>query len=651
MKITTTILCLIALILLGCNKAPNKQTVANKTEAAPPVNAQHSFQTYSAEALFNTTAYVMANSEGFAISNDDNTLLISSDDTGIFNAYSLNLDSAELTQLTRSANSAIFAESYFPNDNRFLYTADNGGDELNHIWVQELDGKALDLTPTANTKALFLGWSGDQARFYLLTNERDPKSFDLYAYNADDYHRELIFQNDNALSISAISKDGQWLAAVEPRTSADANIYLKNLTTDEDAKLITPHQGNIKYGVYSFTPDSQQLVISTDEHGEFYQAWLYDLASAKKQAYETAQWDVSFVGFSQTGRYKYSGINQDAETKIKLTDITTGKDVELPNLPAGNIMNVRFSSDDKKIAFLLNGDTSPSDVYTMNIGDTAKRLTYALNEEIDQANLVEAQIIRYKSFDGTEIPSTLYKPKQASAKNKVPAIVFVHGGPGGQTRKGYSALIQHLVNHGYAVLGANNRGSSGYGKSFFHMDDKAHGEGDLQDIVWGRKYLESLEWVDKDSIGVMGGSYGGFMVAAALAFEPEVFDVGINIFGVTNWVRTLKSIPPWWESYKEALYDEMGDPATDEERHKRISPLFHAQNITKPLLVVQGANDPRVLQVESDELVAAVKENNVPVEYVLFPDEGHGFLIKANRIKASNAYVEFLNTYLKKTEK
>ena len=212
------------------------------------------------------------------------------------------------------------------------------------------------------------------------------------------------------------------------------------------------------------------------------------------------------------------------------------------------------------------------------------------------------------------------------------------------------AKRQTILPHGYAILGANNRGSSGYGKTFFHLDDKRHGEDDLQDIVYGRKYLESLDWVDADKIGIIGGSYGGYMVAAALAFEPEAFDVGINIFGVTNWVRTLKSIPPWWEAAKKRLYDELGDPATDEERLRRISPLFHADNIVRPLLVVQGANDPRVLQVESDELVAAVQANEVPVEYVIFPDEGHGFRKRTNRITASEAYVEFLDTYLNPSE-
>jgi dipeptidyl aminopeptidase/acylaminoacyl peptidase len=262
--------------------------------------------------------------------------------------------------------------------------------------------------------------------------------------------------------------------------------------------------------------------------------------------------------------------------------------------------------------------------------------------------LVEASVVRYPSFDGLQIPGVLYRPRTANAAKPAPALVLVHGGPGGQSRRGYSALIQHLVNHGYAVFAANNRGSSGYGKTFFHMDDKRHGEVDLQDIVHARRYLETLDWVDRERIGIMGGSYGGYMVAAALAFEPEAFDVGVDIFGVTNWSRTLSSIPPWWEAFREALYDEMGDPATDAERHRRISPLFHAQNIRRPLLVVQGANDPRVLKVESDELVAAVRANNVPIDYVIFPDEGHGFLRKENRITASDAYVRFLDQHLRR---
>ena len=209
-------------------------------------------------------------------------------------------------------------------------------------------------------------------------------------------------------------------------------------------------------------------------------------------------------------------------------------------------------------------------------------------------------------------------------------------------------MIQHLVNHGYGLLAVNNRGSGGYGKTFKHMDDRKHGDVDLRDCVFGRKHLEGLDWVDAKRIGIIGGSYGGFMVVAALAIDPEAFDVGIDIFGVTNWLRTLKNIPPWWEAFRTYLYAEMGDPATDEERLRKISPLFHAKNIVRPLLVIQGANDPRVLKAESDEIVKAARANGVPVEYVVFPDEGHGFLKKENRIKASASFVKFLKKHLSK---
>ena len=207
-------------------------------------------------------------------------------------------------------------------------------------------------------------------------------------------------------------------------------------------------------------------------------------------------------------------------------------------------------------------------------------------------------------------------------------------------------MIQHLVNHGYALYQINNRGSSGYGKTFYHLDDLKHGEADLGDVVASRDFLASYDWIDGDRVGIIGGSYGGYMVAAALAFEPEAFEVGINIFGVTNWLRTLESIPPWWGAFRDALYAELGDPATDTDRLTAISPLFHAENIVKPLLVVQGANDPRVLQVESDELVAKVRANDVPVRYVLFEDEGHGFRKRVNRITASEAYLQFLEQHL-----
>jgi len=212
---------------------------------------------------------------------------------------------------------------------------------------------------------------------------------------------------------------------------------------------------------------------------------------------------------------------------------------------------------------------------------------------------------------------------------------------------GYSGFTQFLVNHGYAVYSINNRGSSGYGKTFFMMDDRKHGEGDLDDCVWSKKFLAATGYVDPARIGIIGGSYGGYMTLAALTFRPQEFAVGVDIFGVANWVRTLQSIPPYWESQRKALYTELGDPSTDEAYLKKISPLFHASEIRKPLLVLQGANDPRVLKVESDEIVAAAKTNGVPTEYVVFDDEGHGFRKKENQNKGYRAILDFLDQHLK----
>ena len=355
---------------------------------------------------------------------------------------------------------------------------------------------------------------------------------------------------------------------------------------------------------------------------------------------------MSYVSYSPSGRYRVSGTNVDASTLVSVVDRVTGESIDLSHLPLGDVRQVRFNRDESAIAFGLNSDTAPYDVYLMSLDGAPRQLTQATNPDIDSRHLVDGEVVRFESYDGLQIPGILYRPKTATAEQPVPAMVSVHGGPGGQSRKGYSASIQHLVNHGYAVFRINNRGSSGYGKTFFHLDDQSHGEADLGDVVASKEFLSSMPWIDGERIGIMGGSYGGYMVAAALAFEPDVFDVGINIFGVTNWVRTLKAIPAWWGSFRRSLYVELGDPNTDEERLRRISPLFHAQQISKPLLVVQGANDPRVLQVESDELVAAVRANDVPVEYLLFDDEGHGFRKRDNRIEASEAYLTFLQTYL-----
>jgi dipeptidyl aminopeptidase/acylaminoacyl peptidase len=647
MSITRHLWGLAAITLLwGCGEsAPPPEPVPAPEPSEASAGPEK--EPYSARTFFETTSYTLAGDNAWSA--DGTKLLIGSNETGTFNVYAMAVDGSSTTPLTDSTESAHRPVSWFPDDDRVLYTADKGGDELNHVYVREASGETRDLTPGDGLKAIFGGWSETGDTFFILTTERDPAAWDIYEYSAKDYSRKLIFENDGAWLPAGGTRDGRYFALLRMNSSADNDIFLVDLSSESREPVhITPHEGDISFRVYEFTPDNRSLVFGTNEHSEFVQAWTYDMASGEKKPLIEADWDVSYVTYSPSGRYRVSGVNEDARMNVTVLDTTTDQEVKLPGLPDGDRNQVRFSPDETRVALMVGTDTSPNDIYVVNRGSgEAARLTVAANPEIDESDLVTTEVVRYRSYDGLEIPGILYRPKTASAESPVPALVWVHGGPGGQSRTGYSATLQHLVNHGYAILAANNRGSSGYGKTFFHMDDKKHGEADLDDIVEARNYLAGLDWVDESRIGIIGASYGGYMVGAALAFRPEVFEVGINIFGVMNWLRTLESIPPWWEAQRKSLYDELGDPATDGARLRRISPLFHAENIEVPLLVVQGANDPRVLQVESDEIVAAVRKNEVPVEYIVFEDEGHGFSQTENRITASDAYVSFLDRYLR----
>ncbi|HEX7177729.1 MAG TPA: S9 family peptidase [Pyrinomonadaceae bacterium] len=632
----------VALVAVGFAATPAPAQKKHHESAKSPASARKVRQ-YTIEQFMDTVRL-----GGASFSPDEKQILFSSNKTGIFNVYTVPTTGGEAKQLTTSEKESTFSVSYFPTDTRFIYSYDRGGNENSHLYLRELDGTERDLTPGDKTKANFLGWSHDRKSFFFSTNERDPKYFDTFEMNIADMKPTLVFKNEVGYSLADISNDKRYIAFVKPgESTADSDIFLYDMQKKE-MKKITPHTGEISYSPESFDPQSKSLYFTTDEGGEFAYLKRYDLATGKSEVVERANWDISGAYFSRNGKYRVTVLNEDARTVIKIYDTATGKLVPLPKLPGGDITGVNIAPSESRMAFYLNGDRSPSNLYVYDFATKkATRLTNSLNPQIDAADLVEAENIRYKSFDGMEIPGILYKPHGASAASKAPAIVLVHGGPGGQARRGYKAQVQFLVNHGYAVLDVNNRGSSGYGKTFFTADDRKHGREPLWDVVEAKKYLTATGWVDEKKIGIMGGSYGGYMVLAALAFKPEEFAVGVDIFGVSNWVRTLQSIPPYWEAQRKALYKEIGDPATQLEMLRAASPLFHADKIRRPLIVLQGKNDPRVILPESDEIVEAVKKNGVPVEYVVFDNEGHGFTKKANEIRASQAILEFLDKHLK----
>ena len=583
---------------------------------------------------------------GASFSADESRLLFSTNKSGIWNAYSMPVAGGDWTPVTQSATDNNYAVAYFPADDRALVTRDQGGNELNHLYVIQADGSEKDLTPGENLKADFLGFTADGSAFHVTSNERDPKFFDVYRYDATTYERTRVYENKDGLEPGVVSLDGNWLALGQSNTTNDSDLHVVQLATGKATK-VSAHEGQAQFTAQDFSPDGQWLYYTANDQGEFAQLRRVKLGSWAHEPVRSADWDIVSAYFSKGGKYLAVATNVDGSTGVKLYDAATGAEQPLPELPAGEIRGLRIADSEKRLAFYLNGDRQPNDLYLLELGGEAKQLTTSLNPAIDEADLVDSSVVRFKSFDGMEVPNILWKPHQATADAKAPALVWVHGGPGGQTPRAHSATIQYLVNHGYVVLGINNRGSSGYGKTFFAADDGKHGREPLWDTIEAKKHLQSLDYVDGDRIGIIGGSYGGYMTLAALAFKPGEFKVGVNIFGVSNWLRTLESIPPYWESFRKALYQEIGNPETQRDFLVETSPLFHADKINVPLMVLQGANDPRVIQPESDEIVAAVRKNGVPVEYVLFADEGHGFSKKKNQIEGWGKILAFLDQHLK----
>ncbi|GAA4372369.1 S9 family peptidase [Hymenobacter koreensis] len=612
-----------------------------QAQANKPGPDQKMTRRYTIEQFMNTTKL-----NGRAFSPDEQQVLFSSNQTGIYNLYTVPVKGGKPTAVTTSTTESIYPAAWLP-DGRIVYRHDQGGNENYHLYVREANGQERDLTPGDKLRADFGRWRRDGKAFYVLTNERDPKFMDLYRYDVPSLQRTLIYQNTQGLDPVVASDDERYVVLQKTNTTLDSDVYLYRTDTKE-TKPLTAHQGNMANTPMDFDPKSRYLYATTDDGSDFSYVVRYDLNTGKRETVEKANWDVVYTYFSRTGKYRVTGINEDGRTTMRLYDAATNKLVELPAPPAGVITGLTFSPSDRRMAYFVNGDRSPSDLYVYDFNNKAtKRLTNCLNPAINPADLVDTRTIRYQSFDGMAIPALLYAPQWAKPGGvKLPAVVEVHGGPGGQSTPNYSALSQYLVNNGYVVLRVNNRGSSGYGKAFYAADDRKHGREPLWDCIAAKKYLASLGYVDTSRVAIMGGSYGGYMTLAALAFTPKRFAAGVDIFGVSNWVRTLQSIPPYWESMRKALYEEIGDPTTEMERLKATSPLFHADKIERPLLVIQGENDPRVIKPESDDMVAAIKKKGGSVEYVVFPDEGHGFAKRANEMKAYETTLSFLNKHL-----
>ena len=601
---------------------------------------QNNIEQYSIETLMSNNR-----SSGGYFSKDASKLIYSSDKSGIFNIYEVDLKTNEETQLTDSEDESFFSRGYSPSTDEVIYSADIGGNENSHIYIIR-DGKSIDLTPGKNTKASFFGWTNDELEMYVISNYRDARFFDLYKIDIETLDSKMVFKNDRGYNLNSISNNDNYLVLSLNISRSEQKLFLYDVKSKQQVE-ISNQVAN--FSGQNFDKNDENYFYTTNYDSEFYYLMSYNLKNGERKIVFETDWDVAFSYLSKNNSYRVIAVNEDAQNKLTITNMSDQSNLNLIGFENMNINSVGFSDDEKILRVSAGSPNSPGDIYTYELStNKLNKITSNLNSKVNPNDLVNAEVVRYKSFDGLEIPAILYKPHQANKFNKVPALVWVHGGPGGQSRVGYRALIQYLVNHGYAILAVNNRGSSGYGKTFYALDDQNHGEDDLQDCVWGKKWLQDQDYINPDKIGIIGGSYGGFMTMAAMTFEPEEFKVGVNIYGVTNWIRTLRSIPAYWESTRKSLYKEMGDPYTEDSlRLYNISPLFHAKNIKNPVLVLQGANDPRVLQIESDEMVQEARNAGAYVEYVLFDDAGHGFIKKEQQIEGNEKILTFLENYLK----
>ena len=628
MKRYTLAIAAFSLLLAGCN-----------SESAAPKTVQQ----YSAEQLYNNKSI-----NGAAFNTSETKILAGANISGINNVYELSVADTTMAPLTHSVKESFYPVDYLPGSTKYLYSADQGGNENSHIYLQSPgDSAAKDITPWMGSANSVFGWAADKKSIYVSSNKRNPKFFDIWKADTTTWNFVPFFQDDSGYTVNNISKSERYIALSRSITTDKNDLYLYDSKSKTTKRISNDNEAN--WNCTGFEKNDSIMYYITNDGSEFTYLMKYNINSGAAEKMYSTNWDVGSMQLSENEKYHTIFINEDGKNKVLLFDRATNKPVDFPEIKDGDVKSVLISPSEKNMLLTVGSSRSPDNLYSYNFETkTLKQLTQTLNKEVNVNDMVSAEVIRFKSFDGKEIPAIYYKPLTASTNNKVPALLWIHGGPGGQSRIGFSNAIQHLVNHGYAVLAVNNRGSSGYGKTFYKLDNKDHSNGDLNDCVWAKKWLQQQDYIDTAKIGIEGGSYGGCMVLGALAFHPNEFKVGVDQFGVANWIRTLRSIPPYWESFKKALYDEMGDPNTaDSVRLKNISPLYNYQKINKPLLVFQGMNDVRVLPIESKEIVEGVKKNNVPVEYITYPNEGHGFTKKENQITTANKTLEFLDKYLK----
>lgn len=564
--------------------------------------------------------------------------------TGVPQVWSVAVDGGWPDQLT-FATERVSALAYSPRSPRLAFTMDSGGNEREQIYLLSEDGsQVIALTDEPEVFHHLGRWSPDGRLLAFSSNGRQANFFDIYVQETTPpYDRRQVLVGENIHRPGPWSPDGRLLVVERQRGMFDNDLLLLDIASGE-ARHITPHEGEAYYGSVHFAPDGQGLYLVTSQGRDFQAPAYLDLASGQMQILADVPWDIELAALCPHGRHLAYTVNAGGWSQLVVQDLSAGTDVPLPPLPRGVVESMCWSPMGDRLACDVHGPDKPLDVWTLSVdAGQVQRVTHSSPAGIGAHTFVEPRLVHYPSFDDLDIPAWLYLPRGGTPGKQTPVVVYVHGGPESQTRPGFSAVYQYFLHRGYAILAPNVRGSTGYGKTWSHLDDVRRRLDAVSDLEYGARWLQESGYVDPRRIAVVGASYGGFMVLSTLARQPELWAAGVDIMGIANFETFLLNTAPWRRRLREVEY---GSLEHDLDFLREISPLYHAHRIQAPLMVIHGANDPRVPVGEAEQIVGAVRRRGLPVEYLRFEDEGHGLVKLPNRVRAYSAVGDFLDRHL-----
>jgi len=549
--------------------------------------------------------------------------------------------------------------SYFwSRDGRYiLYVQDKGGDE--NFRVYRIDPteassdnipEAVDLTPYDDIRAMIVSLPKKyEDKIYIGINDRDKAWHDYYSIDIGTGEMTLILENTEKYNSVSFNLKGE-LKLASRSLSDGGNEILKK--TENGFKKILESNLEESLNPIKFRKDGKVYFVSNVGEPDLSGLYVYDLVEEKMEFVESDpenEVDIQNVSFSQTTDEIIATIYLADKKRIywKNKDYEADYKYLKSQYPDAEIGITSETKDESKWLFYVNNDTDPGKAYMYDRATQITTYLYTPRPELPTEHLMSMQPVRYASKDQLSIPAYLTLPKTEN-KTNFPGVVLVHGGPWARDYWGYNSFAQFLANRGYAVIQPNFRGSTGYGKSFLNAAINQWGEKMQDDLTYAAQYLVDNDYCDSSRIAIMGGSYGGYATLAGLTFTPNVYAAGVSIVGPSNLFTLLETIPPYWESARVMFHKRMGNPNTEKGRAqlKRQSPFFHANKIKAPLLVAQGNNDPRVKTSESDQIVIAMRDIDLPVEYINFPDEGHGFAKPQNNMAFITVMEKFLSKHI-----